>query len=226
MEDREPSVLRDPTSPPPAERPPAAASRLADSPAPAVARRATYSGIEPTQTVYVSGFWRRLVAAIVDAAIALPVALGLAAVAGRLAGLSLPSARHAGVDYWLDLWLAGDPALWGAIGLVAAIAVLYLFLFQAATGRTPGMRVLGLRVIDVYGRSPGLLRVSLRVVGYLLGIATLGLGFIWMGFDREKRGLQDWLGGTYVVKADPHRREIPAARATAPPVAEGGAGSA
>ena len=30
--------------------------------------------------------------------------------------------------------------------------------------------------------------------------ATLGLGFAWIGFDREKRGLHDWLAGTYVVR--------------------------
>ena len=32
-------------------------------------------------------------------------------------------------------------------------------------------------------------------------VATLGLGFFWIGFDSEKRGLHDWLAGTYVVKA-------------------------
>ena len=35
---------------------------------------------------------------------------------------------------------------------------------------------------------------------HLLGVATLGLGFIWIAFDSEKRGLHDWLAGTYVVK--------------------------
>jgi uncharacterized RDD family membrane protein YckC len=31
-------------------------------------------------------------------------------------------------------------------------------------------------------------------------VFTLGLGFLWIGFDSEKRGLQDWVSGTYVVK--------------------------
>jgi uncharacterized RDD family membrane protein YckC len=29
----------------------------------------------------------------------------------------------------------------------------------------------------------------------------LALGFLWIGFDREKRGLHDWLADTYVVRA-------------------------
>jgi uncharacterized RDD family membrane protein YckC len=24
---------------------------------------------------------------------------------------------------------------------------------------------------------------------------------LWMGFDSEKRGLQDWIAGTYVIRA-------------------------
>ena len=30
--------------------------------------------------------------------------------------------------------------------------------------------------------------------------ATLFLGFLWIGFDSEKRGLQDWIAGTYVIR--------------------------
>ena len=37
----------------------------------------------------------------------------------------------------------------------------------------------------------------------MAGLATLGLGFLWIAFDSEKRGLHDWLSGTYVVKERP-----------------------
>jgi uncharacterized RDD family membrane protein YckC len=104
------------------------------------------------------------------------------------------------VDYWLDLALGGEPALWGAFGLGLAIAVIYLLVFQATLGRTLGMRAIGLRVIDVYGEPPALWRAGLRTAGYLASAATLGLGFVWVGFDRDKRGLHDWLAGTYVIR--------------------------
>ena len=153
-------------------------------------------------TVVVAGFWRRLAQAFVDGCIVLPVALLLSWITGRISGLVLPPARSAGIDYWLDLALAAEPALWGGILLGAAIVTLYLLIFQATTGRTLGMRLLRLRVIDVYGAPPGPLRAALRALGYVACALTLGLGFIWVGFDREKRGLHDWIAGTYVILED------------------------
>lgn len=160
---------------------------------------------EASVTVVVAGFWRRAVAAGVDALLVVPVAALLAWVAGKLGGFALPSARHTGPDFWLDLAMAGDPALLGALGLSLAIWLLYLLLFQAMLSGTPGMRLLGLRVIDVYGDPPSVLRSAVRTFGYVLGVATFSLGFLWIGFDREKRGLQDWVSGTYVITG--HRDE-------------------
>jgi uncharacterized RDD family membrane protein YckC len=157
-------------------------------------------------TVYVAGFWRRAVAGLVDAAIVAGCALVVVGLASRLAGLTLPSPRRSAVDYWLDLVLAGDPGLLAALGLGAAVLVLYLFLFQALTARTLGMRLLRLRIIDVYGDPPAVWRAGLRVLGYLVALAPLGLGFLWVAFDREKRGLHDWLAGTYVIKPPPERQ--------------------
>jgi uncharacterized RDD family membrane protein YckC len=63
------------------------------------------------------------------------------------------------------------------------------------------MRTLGLTIVDLYGDPPSVLRSIARTVGYLAAAVTLGLGFLWIGFDRERRGLHDWLSGTHVVKA-------------------------
>src|SRR5688572_13897027 len=123
-------------------------------------------------TVTVAGFWRRLAQAIVDAAIVVPVAFVLSWVTGKISGLVLPPARSAGIDYWLDLALAGEPALWGGLLLGAAIVTLYLLLFQATAGRTPGMRLLKLRVVDVYGAAPGPLRATARALGYVACLVT------------------------------------------------------
>ena len=85
--------------------------------------------------------------------------------------------------------------------LTVAIAVLYLLVFQIALGRTLGMRLLRIKIIDVYGDRPSAARCAVRCAGYLAGLATLLLGFLWMGFDSEKRGLHDWVAGTYVIRA-------------------------
>ena len=151
---------------------------------------------------YVAGFWRRLAAGLIDLAVLAPVMLLLTWFAALVTGIHLPPANHRGLDFWLDMMLAGEPALIGGSGLSAAIALTYLFLFQASAGCTLGMRLLRVRVIDLFGDPPSILRTAARTFAYLASVATLGLGFLWVGFDSEKRGLHDWLAGTYVVLAN------------------------
>src|SRR5262249_55199459 len=132
-----------------------------------------------------------------------PLAFAVVWVASRLAGLALPSPRKSAVDYWLDLVLAGDPGLLGAIGLGAAVLVIYLLLFHSLVARSLCMRLLGLRIITISAAPPSVFRSAVRVLGYLVSLASAGLGFLWVGFDRETRGLHDWLAGTYVIKSPP-----------------------
>jgi uncharacterized RDD family membrane protein YckC len=188
MHDGEPSMLRAdgavvlPEAPPSAPRP--------------VAR-------DDTQVVWAAGFWRRAGAAIFDTLIVLPLVLAVILSAAKLSGLDLPSLRHASLDTWLDLALAGDPAFLGALGLGLAVVAVYLLLFQALVSHTIGMRAFRLEIIDLGGAPLTPWRATLRTIGYLVGIATLGLGFLWVAFDREKRGLHDWLAGTLVTRPAP-----------------------
>ena len=191
MVEREPALLGDrPGSPPgepgPSIREPKAPARPASRDAP---------------TVHVAGFWRRFAAGWIDLAIILPVGLIFAWIASALADVHLPPSRIRGPDFWLDLVLASDPALMTAFAMILIVGVVYLMVFQALMGRTLGMRVLKMRVIDVWGERPSIARCAARTAGYLAGLATVMLGFLWVGFDSEKRGLHDWIAGTYVIKA-------------------------
>ena len=154
-------------------------------------------------TVYVVGFWKRFAAAIVDLAIVIPISLLVTLIVSKIAGVHLPPSnlRILDIDLWIDLVLATDPALLMAFILFTAIGMTYLLVFHIILGRTLGMRLLKIRIIDVYGEKPSPARCAARCAGYLAGVATLFLGFLWMGFDSEKRGLQDWIAGTYVIRA-------------------------
>lgn len=154
-------------------------------------------------TVHVVGFWKRFAAAIVDLAIVIPVALLITLIVSKLGGIHLPPSnmRLLDFDLWIDLVLATDPALLMGFGLFTAIGLTYLLVFHIILGRTLGMRLFKIRVIDVYGDRPSPARCVARCAGYLASAATLFLGFLWMGFDSEKRGLQDWIAGTYVIRA-------------------------
>jgi uncharacterized RDD family membrane protein YckC len=155
------------------------------------------------QSVRVVGFWRRTLAALVDLAIIVPAALLVTLIASKLAGVHLPPSNlHLlDVDLWIDLVIATDPAILMGLILFVAVGLTYLLIFQIAVGRTLGMRLLKLKIIDVYGDRPSPARCVARCLGYLAGVVTLFLGFLWMGFDSEKRGLQDWIAGTYVIRA-------------------------
>ena len=201
MSEREPALLRDPTGVPTAAAadpttPPPAPAREPLSPSAAPRRREATS-------VFVVGFWRRLAAAIVDLAVIAPAALLITVLASRITGVHLPPSnlRIIDIDLWIDLVLAKDPALIMAAVLFSAIGLTYLLVFQIVVGRTLGMRLVKIKIIDVYGDRPSAGRCALRCAGYLAGAATLCLGFLWMGFDSEKRGLQDWIAGTYVIRA-------------------------
>lgn len=152
--------------------------------------------------VYVVGFWKRLVAAAIDLAIVIPAALIVTLIASKVGGIHLPPSnlKLLDVDMWIDLVLATDPALMMGMVMVVAIGLVYLLVSHIVVGRTLGMRVLRMKIIDVYGDRPSPGRCIARCGGYLAGIATLFLGFLWMGFDSEKRGLQDWIAGTYVIQ--------------------------
>jgi len=151
-------------------------------------------------TVYVAGFWHRLGAAMIDLAVVLAVATLLIWPTTALASIHLPPSNLHEPDFWLELALASDPALVTGVVITLAVASLYLFVFQATLSQTLGMRLLRLRIIDVYGDSPSYLRCGLRTAGYLLGLVTVFLGFLWIGFDAEKRGLHDWIAGPYVIR--------------------------
>ncbi|MDB4958854.1 MAG: domain containing protein [Myxococcales bacterium] len=191
MSEREPAVLRDGA----AEQPARAAS---ESPAPA-----TRPAKREAASVFVVGFWKRLAAAVIDFFIVVPVALVITLIVSAIAGVHLPPSNlHLlDIDLWIDLVLATDPALVMGLVLFVGIGLTYLLVAHIVLGRTLGMRVLKMKIIDVYGDSPSPGRCVARCAGYMMGVATIFLGFLWMGFDSEKRGVHDWIAGTYVIRA-------------------------
>jgi uncharacterized RDD family membrane protein YckC len=187
MSEREPAVLRD-------------EAVVASEPPPPQLHRPSR---REAPTVHVAGFWKRAAAAAIDLAIVIPAALIIILIVSKIAGVHLPP-KHMkllDVDLWIDLVLATDPALLMGLVLMIAIGLTYLVVFHIVLGRTLGMRVLKIKVIDVYGDPPSPARCLARCAGYLAGVATLFLGFLWVGFDSEKRGLHDWIAGTYVIRA-------------------------
>jgi uncharacterized RDD family membrane protein YckC len=92
---------------------------------------------------------------------------------------------------WLDGTLAGG-------GWLLATAA-YFAAFWSSTGQTPGMRVVGVRVIGPAGTPPSALRSLARFVGLIVAIIPLFAGFLPVLVDGRRRGLHDLLSGTVVL---------------------------
>jgi uncharacterized RDD family membrane protein YckC len=83
----------------------------------------------------------------------------------------------------------------------------YFVGFWSVTGQTPGMRLMHLRVVARDGAPPRPTRAVVRLVGLGLAIVPLFAGFLPILIDDRRRGLADFLAGTFVVYAD---REVAA----------------
>ena len=134
-----------------------------------------------------AGFWVRCVAYLLDSMI-----LGVAQFA-----ISLALGIAGGA-------LLGDGEL--ALPLIAAlcgmvVGLTYAVFFTGYNGQTPGKMVLRIQVIRTDGSAMTYGRAFLReVIGKFASGIILGIGYLMVGFDRQKQGLHDKIAGTYVIK--------------------------
>jgi uncharacterized RDD family membrane protein YckC len=100
----------------------------------------------------------------------------------------------------LDTCTGIQPNQLGAAEAVLALG-LYLVVSLVMRGESPGKRMLGIRVVDAQGNALGFWRMALRELpGKYLSALFLGLGFLWVVWDRRKRGWHDYVAGTCVVR--------------------------
>jgi DNA-binding transcriptional MerR regulator len=87
------------------------------------------------------------------------------------------------------------------IGIGFGWAGLYFTLFLAFwKGRTPGKRLVGIRVVRLDGKPIGLWAAFNRFGGYAASIFTGLLGFFEMFWDRNRQALHDRIAATVVVR--------------------------
>lgn len=92
-------------------------------------------------------------------------------------------------------------------GLLAFLATcsVVMFIYLTTTigfyGRTFGMRLFSLEVIDMNGENyPTLHQAAVSSAVYILSLALGGIGFLPLFFNDEKRAVHDLVSGTVVVK--------------------------
>lgn len=142
-----------------------------------------------------AGFWRRVVALLVDAVVF--------------------SAIHWAVVLCSGVWLMVPWTLLGgghgsAMAELIDIAlqpfgIVVVWLYFAVCESSPwqatiGKLALGLRVTDEYGRRIGFARATGRYFGKYVSVFSLGVGFLLAAWTRRKQALHDDMAGCCVVR--------------------------
>lgn len=145
---------------------------------------------DPGAVGHYAGAWSRLAAYVIDAVLV----------------STLYSVITAGVVWILEL-IASQNVDASDLGTAASTTLLTVWSFfyfavpWAISGRTPGMLVLGLRVVRRDGSPLDVGHAFLRALVFPLSFILLGLGLIGIVVGREHRALHDVLAKTTVVYA-------------------------
>jgi len=133
------------------------------------------------------GFWKRLIACLIDAFIMTVIAVPLLlAIYGRsYVKLAQEGGGIAGVWDFLIQYV------------LPTIAVIVFWRYR---GATPGKMAISAKIVDAKtGGRPSTGKLVVRYFAYLVSILPLFLGFVWIGIDKRKQGFHDKIAGTLVV---------------------------
>ena len=144
------------------------------------------TAVPPDARVPYAGIATRGVALAIDAALAQAIVFAIGAVIALIA--SLVGQVEPGT-------VAKALAAAGWVVIVGG----WFVLFWTTAGQTPGMRLLGLRVVGPDGGPPGAARAVVRLIGLGLAIVPACAGFLPVLVDDRRRALQDFAARTVVL---------------------------
>ncbi len=141
------------------------------------------------------GFWRRVVASLLDAVL--------------VAGASL-------AFIVASMWLGGHGVSGDEVAMkldhLGGLANLYFFIVglayaaffeSSAQQATPGKQLLGLHVADAQGRRLTFNRALARHLAKIVSNLTLLIGYLMVAFTARRQGLHDKIARTVVLRGRP-----------------------
>lgn len=146
---------------------------------------ATSTGTVYSQTTY-AGFWRRVLAYLIDSMLLAAVDYSLSFILKLIA----PNINQEEI---------------GVFSVLMVISILTYWIYQANMESglhqaTWGKRAMGLRVCDLNGNRISFGRASGRFFASGLSALCLGIGFLMVAFTKQKQGLHDKIAKTLVLR--------------------------
>jgi len=108
---------------------------------------------------------------------------------------------------YISLRIIGSTLPWQAqveivAGLIAVFWPAYQYAFLVFCGKTPGLRVAGLRLQRFDGGSASRSLRRWRVIASLLSAGSLGLGYLWCFLDEDQLSWHDRITRTHLAPGD------------------------
>ena len=142
---------------------------------------------EDQHEVQYIGFWWRVAATIVDSILGAIIILPIAFQVYGEQYLWSEDLFQGPLDFFLQL-------------VFPAIAVILFWIWK---GATPGKMAVSAKIVDAQtGGRPSPAQCLGRYLAYFVAFLPLGLGAIWVAFDKRKQGWHDKLAGTVVIRRD------------------------
>ncbi|RLK51687.1 putative RDD family membrane protein YckC [Alkalispirillum mobile] len=154
----------------------------------AVARETGHYSDLPAGVAGYGGFWRRVLAAILDALIiGVPLALVQGAITPGIYDEQL-TAEAARADL---IWSVVNILIWWGYS-----AGMHSSVYQATLGKM----IMGMYVTDTAGARISFARATGRYFAEILSAMLLLIGYLMVAFTRRKQGLHDIIAGTLVLR--------------------------
>ncbi|PSU23936.1 RDD family protein [Photobacterium phosphoreum] len=136
-------------------------------------------------TIAYIGFWQRVLASLVDTALVVLITVPLMYFA------------------YGEIYPQTDTFVMGPMDVLINYALPFIgvILFWVYKSATPGKMVIKAQIVDAQtGGKPSAKQSVIRYLGYFVSTIPLGLGLMWVGWDKRKQGWHDKLAGTVVIK--------------------------
>jgi len=97
--------------------------------------------------------------------------------------------------------LATAAGVFSIFGAVVAVMFVYFTMTIALIGRTFGMKLFAIEIIDAEANElPSLHQAAVNSAVYILSLLLLGIGFVPLFFNEERRAMHDIVAGTLLIR--------------------------
>jgi len=136
-----------------------------------------------------AGFWMRLLAWIVDLIVIVIISSIIGFILGALGGT---------FNFYYT-FLEGNDLFWRIFGIV--VAWLYFSILECSKLQaTFGKKLLRMKVTDMNAEKVSFKIATVRYFSKILSGIILGIGYLMIGFTKNKQGLHDKIAQTIVLR--------------------------